>query len=637
MNSALILVAAVLPALAAGILAIFGNSLRYKQIVALANIAAFASFAIFLSFAFLLPDISDFHFLHAGLGAWLDTPDIQSALVLELSPVSLLFSLLVSGFGFAIIFYSIGYMNQEEGPARYFAAFSLFLSAMLVLVLAENLFLLFLGWEGVGLCSYFLIGHYWKRPEAPIAAYRAFFFNRIGDVLFLLGAFFVFKEMGNASLSKLSVMEIPPDSRANLAIAAILLLGGAFGKSAQIPLHVWLPDAMAGPTPVSALIHAATMVTAGVYMLARLDWLYSFAFEARSILLLSGLLTLWVGTLIATAKTDIKKVLAYSTLANLGLMFVALSGGSSGSALLHVFGHASFKAILFLAAGSIILSSHHEQELPALRGVLKRLPITRVAMWVGCLGAAGFFPFVSSGFLSKEAILSSFAQGKFFLFGLNVSGQFVYFSVLGAELLSLLYIFRMLGILEGKPGEIKANATQGTSHPSSDASGLHPKESSATVRISLVVFILFAIAYSVFTGLRSFGESHFLSYRIESHVNIVMGIIQILVAGGFFWIHFKNIQIPGLAKLTGPMGPLTRNFYFDDIYNFLIMKPLGHFAAFIHAIMERPVFAGVLSFAEAMSTRSSISLQRLSSGWAPAYALSILVSAGLLILLAVIL
>ena len=316
------------------------------------------------------------------LGPWLATHGFQAALRLRLDSVALCMVLLVTFFGSVITAYSIGYMRDDREQGRFFASLNLFVAAMLTLVLSDNLVLIFLGWEGVGLCSYLLIGHYWDQPGVPLAAFRAFFVNRIGDLFFILGVFMAFAAFGTVSLSELRAHgpELIPGHEWEAGMAALLLLGGAFAKSAQAPLHVWLADAMAGPTPVSALIHAATMVTAGVYLLMRLDWLYAVVPQARFIVAVCGLITLIVGAFLALTQTDIKKILAYSTLSNLALMFLALAAGSSGAAMLHLFGHAFFKALLFLSAGSVILAAHHEQDLRRLQGVLKTLPVTRIAV-----------------------------------------------------------------------------------------------------------------------------------------------------------------------------------------------------------------------------------------------------------------
>src|SRR5690606_38798834 len=388
-----------IPALSALVLALFGAGWvrkgAYGLVAGLATAAAGLSFALALT---LIPAglLGTDAAVTLDLGAWIAAGGFDAGLKLAADSAGSVMVLLVTFFGFLITGYSLGYMRHDvaEGQqARSFASLSLFVAAMLLLVLADNLILMFLGWEGVGVCSYLLIGHYWSEKGVPLAAYRAFFVNRIGDLMFLLGVFTVFAAFGTMSLSDLSVRAASGHGplmfmgREHLAIlGAFLLLGGAFAKSAQAPLHVWLADAMAGPTPVSALIHAATMVTAGIYLVMRLDWLYAAVPQARLVIALCGVVTLVVGAFMALTQTDIKKILAYSTLSNLALMFLALAAGSAQAAMLHLLGHAFFKALLFLSAGSVIHAAHHEQDARKLGGVLKTLPVTRIAFWVGCIG-----------------------------------------------------------------------------------------------------------------------------------------------------------------------------------------------------------------------------------------------------------
>ncbi|MEQ9365636.1 MAG: NADH-quinone oxidoreductase subunit L, partial [Leptospirales bacterium] len=410
----------VAPVAAAVILGVFGRRFAYSVQGGIAVFGVFTAFACVVALVLTRDSLLGFSPVAWYGGDWLLTDQIQAAFVLFFDRLSLLMSLLVTGFGGAIILYSVQYMDHEADTSRFFASISLFIAAMLLLVLGENLFVLFIGWEGVGLASYLLIGHYWKTDFAPPAAMRAFFVNRVGDLFFMIGVFLLFQATGTVSLPAMAQQFQLAGDFDSLAAAvdkdllqwsALFLLGGVFGKSAQVPLHVWLPDAMAGPTPVSALIHAATMVTSGIYLMTRLDWLYALAPAAMQVVFFASLATLLIGSTLACLQSDIKKVLAYSTLAHLGLMFLAVSAGDAPAGMMHLFAHAAFKALLFLAAGSVIYFQHHEQDLNKLRGVLKHMPITRAAFWVGAIGAAGFLPFLSASFFSKDLVMHAIQNG----------------------------------------------------------------------------------------------------------------------------------------------------------------------------------------------------------------------------------
>ena len=347
--------------------------------------------------------------LHDLFYSWIPIGDLQVDVAFQADPLSAAMMLLVTGVGLLIHVYSVGYMHGDGGYARYFAYLNLFVFSMLTLVAADNLLLLFVGWEGVGLCSYLLIGFWYQERENASAGKKAFIVNRIGDFGFLLGMFFIVKAlMGHVgegeNILAFSVMAQHTDLLAPVAtIAGLLLFVGATGKSAQIPLYVWLPDAMAGPTPVSALIHAATMVTAGVYMLARMNFLYELTATALGVIAVVGALTALLAATIALAQTDIKKVLAYSTVSQLGYMVLACGVGAYGIGIFHVFTHAFFKALLFMGAGSVIHALHHEQDMRNMGGLKDIMPWTFRTMMVATLAIAGIFPF--AGFFSKDEIL----------------------------------------------------------------------------------------------------------------------------------------------------------------------------------------------------------------------------------------
>ena len=607
-----------IPAASALLLAIFGASLPYAVIGGIATLAAGLSFAIALGLLSLglLGTGSSFVM---DLGPWLSTNAFQAGLKLRVDSVGLCMVLLVTFFGFLITAYSVGYMRHDREQSRFFASLNLFVASMLTLVLSDNLALIFLGWEGVGLCSYLLIGHYWDEAGVPLAAFRAFFVNRIGDLLFILGVFTVFTTFGTLSLSDLSAQGssiIVGHEKAAFA-AALFLLGGAFAKSAQAPLHVWLADAMAGPTPVSALIHAATMVTAGIYLIMRLDWLYGVIPEARFIIGVCALITLVIGAFMALTQTDIKKILAYSTLSNLALMFLGLAAGSSSAAMQHLFGHAFFKALLFLAAGSVILAAHHEQDVRKLQGVLKTLPITRIAFWVGCIGGAGLIPFFSAGFFTKEAVLDSIRESHLEGFGLHIPGGVLYTVVLIVESLSALYMFRLLGYLSSD-----------NPHEHHDHGHHAPKETSPIIRLVLAILAVAAPAFAFFsskprlvywiTGGRWEPETFHWAGALPS---LVASIILAVGCFAVFSSSTRRASMSGLlTRLTlGDKGPFARKFYFDDLYAFIIVSPLK-ISSWIMRLLFENIFIGILHACGWIAGGFSLLLRRLQSGQAHRYA-----------------
>jgi NADH-quinone oxidoreductase subunit L len=337
---------------------------------------------------------------------WIDLGVFQVRFGYQIDEFSKMMLLIVSGIGLLIHIYSIGYMKDERGRSRYFAALSLFMFSMLGIVLANNFIMMFIFWELVGVSSYILIGHWFTRASAADAANKAFIVNRLGDFGFMLGILMVWSASGTVMFDELatkwSSLGLSP---VYLTIAAILIFCGAVGKSAQFPLHVWLPDAMEGPTPVSALIHAATMVAAGVFMLARVFFLFEAAPNALQLVLWIGLITSLLAALMATQQDDIKRILAYSTLSQLGLMIAAVGLHAPQAALFHLFTHAFFKALLFLGAGSVIISLHHEQNIWQMGGLQRKMPITFWTFLIGALSLAACFPF--AGFWSKDGILAS--------------------------------------------------------------------------------------------------------------------------------------------------------------------------------------------------------------------------------------
>src|SRR5215831_714473 len=362
---------------------------------------------------------------------FMQTGDFKIPFALQVDQLSSLFLLIITGVGFLIHVYSTSYMHEEESPhfARYFSYLNLFVFSMLLLVMGANFVIMFIGWEGVGLCSYLLIGYWFKNEEFNNAARKAFIMNRIGDLGFLIAVFWMISKFGTTGFT-----DVFSKATAGTAVTAItiLLFIGATGKSAQIPLYTWLPDAMAGPTPVSALIHAATMVTAGIYMIARSNVLYSLAPLSQSIVAVIGLITAILAATIALKQNDIKKVLAYSTISQLGYMFLALGVGAYSAGVFHVMTHAFFKALLFLAAGSMIHAMSGEQDIRNMGGLSKKLPVTCWTFIIGVLAISGF-PF-TSGFISKDEILMATYAYNPLLF---------WFAAFAA-VLTAIYMFRLM-------------------------------------------------------------------------------------------------------------------------------------------------------------------------------------------------
>ncbi|WP_417565322.1 NADH-quinone oxidoreductase subunit L [Marinobacter sp.] len=394
--------------------------------------------------------------LRFTLWTWIDAGTFRPTIGLAVDGLALVMMAVITGVGFFIHLFAAWYMAGEAGITRFYAWMNLFVFSMLLLVLGDNLLLLFLGWEGVGLCSYLLIGYYYQSSANGRAAFKAFVVTRIGDVFLALGLFLIFRELGTLDIQQVmaraSELWSPGDPTATLV--ALLVLGGALGKSAQVPLHTWLPDAMAGPTPVSALIHAATMVTAGVYLIARLHGIFLLAPDVLWLVGVIGAVSLLLAAFAALAQTDIKRILAYSTMSQIGYMFLALGVGAFDAAIFHLVTHAFFKALLFLSAGAVITSCHHEQEMANLGGLRKRLPVAYAGFLVG--GAALVaLPLVTAGFYSKDEILwQAMAAGQP---GLLVAG------LLGAFLTCLYTVRLILGTFHGQYGSDKArNAEPGT-------------------------------------------------------------------------------------------------------------------------------------------------------------------------------
>lgn len=363
------------------------------------------------------------------LWQWIRTESFSAAVNLRVDALSLVFVFIITFVGALIHIYSTAFMHEDQDYARFFASMNLFVCSMLILVMADNLLLLYLGWEGVGLCSYLLIGFWYETPANCRAANKAFYITRIGDTAMAVGLFLLFKELGTLNIPE--ILNNAPShftsGSSNITLIALLLLAGGMGKSAQLPLQTWLPDAMAGPSPVSALIHAATMVTAGVYLIARMHVVFQLSPLAMDVTAVIGALTLFIAGTSALAQTDIKRILAYSTISQIGYMFLALGVGAWSAAIFHFFTHAFFKALLFLAAGAVIESLHHEHNIFNMGGLKDRMPTVFRTFLAGAAALAAL-PLISAGFYSKDQILWyswSAVNGNMILWAVALAGAFI--------------------------------------------------------------------------------------------------------------------------------------------------------------------------------------------------------------------
>ena len=391
-----------------------------------------------------------------ALWTWINVEGFAAQFALRLDGLALTMLGVITGVGFFIHLFASWYMRGEDGYERFFAYMNLFVASMLFLVLGDNLLFLYFGWEGVGLCSYLLIGFYYRDPANGLAARKAFVVTRVGDTFMAIGLFLLYREIGTLNIQE--ALTLAPQHFAagstTITIIALLLLGGAVGKSAQLPLQTWLPDAMAGPTPVSALIHAATMVTAGVYLIARTHTLFELSPFALDMVGIVGAVTLVLAGFAALVQTDIKRVLAYSTMSQIGYMFLALGAGAWSAAVFHLMTHAFFKALLFLAAGAVIIACHHEQDIFKMGGLRKKLPLVYACFLVGG-GALAALPFVTAGFYSKDEILwEAYASGHMELLIAGLVGAF----------LTSIYTFRMIFIVFHGAEQTHAHELKGISY-----------------------------------------------------------------------------------------------------------------------------------------------------------------------------
>ncbi|MFQ5651659.1 MAG: NADH-quinone oxidoreductase subunit L [bacterium] len=612
---------------------LFGAKLSEKQVGAIGcaaiGLAFLASCTVFVQFV-ALPE--EQRVVVQSLYTWIETGNFKVQVSFLLDALSLVMILVVTGVGTLIHIYSVGYMRGDRGFSRYFAFLNLFTFSMLLLVMADNFLLLFVGWEGVGLCSYLLIGFWFENDDTAYAGRKAFVVNRIGDFGFLLGLFLIFAHFGSLSFDGVFSQAQTVLTTGLATAICLLLFVGAAGKSAQIPLYVWLPDAMAGPTPVSALIHAATMVTAGVYMVARCHVLYLHSPLAMNVLAVTGLATAFLAATIAMVHTDIKRVLAYSTISQLGFMFLACGVGAFSAGIFHVSTHAYFKALLFLSAGSVMHALSNETDMTRMGGLKSRLPVTYRVFVIGAMALAGV-PLLS-GFFSKDEILWKTASSPLGNFKLWLAGA----AVAG---LTAFYTFRLIymtfhGDLRVPP-EIRAK--------------IHESPKIMTVPLTILAFLSIVGGFvgipHLFPHIQHFLDPVFKRYvttdlfagrhelvALELLFMTLSALIALLGIGFAYWLYRAR---PGLAaalatSLKGLRTFLHNKWYVDELYDLLIVRPVSWFS---HLVLWRwldvRLIDGFVNQIASWTGRASDNVRRIETGLLQNYALAIVFGAVILV------
>jgi NADH-quinone oxidoreductase subunit L len=559
----------------------------------------FISFILFLTFLFIDTTLS------LTLFTWIPLKEMPTSFSLQLDHLSLVMTLIITGVGFLIHLYSIGYMEEERDYVRYFACMNFFIFAMLLLVLAKNLLVLFIGWEGVGLASYLLIGFWYQRRSAASAALKAFIVNRIGDLGLLLGILLSFYLFGSVDFQEITEKASSVNVHI-LTILTLLLFIGAIGKSAQLPLQVWLPDAMEGPTPVSALIHAATMVTAGVYLLIRLHTLYLMTPLTLQVAGTIGAFTALYAALSALFQTDLKRVLAYSTISQLGLMFLACGAGAFYSAIFHLTGHAFVKALLFLSAGIVIHKLHGKTLMSDMGGLKDKFPKTHWLYLIGVLALSGLPPFIT--FFSKDLILEQeYLSGFTFLFWIAFASSF-----LTGIYMTRSYILTFLGTKRNE-NNIKDNHT-----------------------VMLIPVFLLAF-FTVIGGILSFrfehflamlgvnlGEEHLLHTFLISESGLAIVSAVLAVSGTFLIYHYLPQKLFSISFFRN-------GFYFDTFYEKVLVLPFTKISSFLKSFLEPKFFQEMLDQSGTLSYKIAKNFQKLQSGQIRSYVALMVIGISLLI------
>jgi NADH-quinone oxidoreductase subunit L len=565
--STLIALIPAIPFMSFLILALSGNKLSRKAAgyIGAGSIGIIAILTLIAGFIFLgaLPGVKSYS---VNLWQWINAGNLKVDISFSLDALSLVFCFVITFVGFLIHLYSVEFMSKDEGFTRFFAYMNLFVGSMLVLVLADNILLMYLGWEGVGLCSYLLIGFWYKEPSNGYAARKAFIITRIGDTAMIIGIFILFLNFGTVNITELmqNASEKWAVGSSLAVLTAALLLGGALGKSAQLPLQTWLPDAMAGPSPVSALIHAATMVTAGVYLIARTHILFSLAPVVQAAIAIIGALTLLIAGFSALAQHDLKRILAYSTISQIGYMFLALGVGAWSAAVFHFMIHAFFKALLFLGAGVVILVLDEEHDIFKMGGLRKKLPVIFYTFLIGSASLSAL-PLITAGFYSKDQILwysLSSQSGNVLLWLAGITGA----------LLTALYSFRMIFITFY--GEAK---TQPSFLPG---------------KLMTVPLIILAVL-SIFGGFielpASIGNIHLFSNLVDNTLPVVVtkagehneflfqALSAIIALAGVYIayiIYFKNPSLSEPYSHSRINKFFEKGWGFDRLYDVLFVKPV---------------------------------------------------------------
>lgn len=565
------------------------NGLLHKRLSktlagGIASTAVLGAFVLSLLVFFEIKDVPEI----VTLSSFIQAGSLSIPFAFQIDALSGLFLLIITGVGFLIHVYSTAYMHEESDAhfARYFAYLNLFVFSMLLLVMGANYVIMFIGWEGVGLCSYLLIGYWFKNTEYNNAAKKAFVMNRIGDLGVLLAVFWMIQKFGSVDFSGdtgvlAQAARLAVNDPALVGIT-LLLFVGATGKSAQIPLFTWLPDAMAGPTPVSALIHAATMVTAGIYMIARSNVMYVLAQDTSFVIAVIGLATAVLAASIALKQNDIKKVLAYSTVSQLGFMFLALGVGAYVGAVFHVMTHAFFKALLFLGAGSVIHGMHHEQDMRHYGGLKKYMPVTHITMLIGCLAIAGI-PGLSGFFSKDEILIGAFAYSPI-----------LYVIALGAALMTAFYMFRLYAMTF-------MGSYRGDAHH-------HPHESPKAMTIPLVVLAILSVvggyigipelfahnAHKLQAFLAPVFAQGAALAAVHEHPSHSTEWVLLAVSTGlivaiiFFAINKYKHYTSSTEQAPAGLGAILANkWYVDELYNAAIVQPLLALGGFFNSIIEK--------------------------------------------------
>ncbi len=637
----LVPLAPLLGALIAGLFGHFiGRDWSHRITISLVFTSLIASILIFM-------DVLEGNTYNGTVYTWLVTGDTSFEIGFLIDQLSATMMVVVSLVSLMVHVYTIGYMREDPGYQRFFSYISLFTFSMMMLVMSNNFLQLFFGWEAVGLVSYLLIGFWYKRPTATYANMKAFLVNRVGDFGFLLGIAMVLMYFGSLdyasvfaqapSESNTTVELIPGMEWMLLTVICILLFIGAMGKSAQFPLHVWLPDSMEGPTPISALIHAATMVTAGIFMVARMSPLFELSEVALSFIIIIGGITTLFMALVAVVQTDIKRVVAYSTLSQLGYMTVALGASAYSAGIFHLVTHAFFKAVLFLGAGSVIIAMHHEQNMQKMGGLKKYMPLTYWTMFIAALASAGVPGF--SGFFSKDAIIEAVQFS-------NIPGvEFAYFCVLATVFVTALYTFRLIFMtFHGAPRMDKHTKE-------------HLHESPWVVTLPLVVLAIPTIAAGWFIGPIVFG-SYFdgVIYVLPEHDAIeklgaeftgVFGMMMHalstapfwLSAGGIFtawFLYIARTDLPEkIKKMFGPIYTiLDRKYYIDEFYSWLFAGGTRALSTFLWKVGDIKIIDGFFVNGTARVVGwTAMLVRRFQTGYIYHYAFTMIV--GVFVLLTV--